>query len=99
MRSFSKKKVVKEESVLDTVNCDVCGRKGDNVIPGDPAVDWVDKNDLEESTVVSHRTLARCYDDVTVTDTFFDICHECFKDKLVPWLASQGVKPHVTDYP
>lgn len=26
-------------------------------------------------------------------ETSFDLCADCFKDKLAPWLISQGAKP------
>lgn len=31
------------------------------------------------------------------TETEFDICHKCFKDKLVPMLKAAGANPTVTE--
>lgn len=31
-------------------------------------------------------------------EKFFDICPQCFKEKLIPWLENQGVKINIKEY-
>jgi len=75
--------------VVEFTVCDLCGRKE----PGDGWSKCYDVEDVE----VSYESGSR-YPDGNFTETIsYDICPDCFKNKLMPWLESQGAKHRKKD--
>lgn len=69
--------------------CDLCGKE----IIGDG---WNPKDDSDISDTKVWMINGTEYLDPDTgysEETIFDICPQCFKKKLVPWLKSQGAKP------
>ena len=67
--------------VLDKTTCDMCNKE----------IDQDSSYDINE-VEVRHKKGVN-YPEGGSGDVFEpDICGECFDDKLVPWLKSQGVK-------
>jgi hypothetical protein len=71
-------------------SCDLCGKTTN----GD---DWDKRNynvnETEISVTVKHRRGDSWGSDGGSGDEYdIDICPECFRDRLVPWLISQGAK-------
>ena len=84
--------------IVAEMKCDLCGKP----TPKDPRREgvfldsWALGYDYAETTVEC-RT-GESYPEGSFTETLvFDICPDCFKDKLIPWLASQGAQPRKED--
>ena len=76
--------------VITAVTCDLCGRKGRD---GDWAKSLFDVEDVEISYESGYR-----YPECGSTEVIsYDICPDCFKNKLMPWLKSQGADPEIKD--
>jgi hypothetical protein len=82
----------REEEILDYVKCDLCGitmRGWEDC--------WrygkTDSYDNVNETEVRLKQGYNCPDGGVFTEINVDICVVCFKEKLLPWLISQGVAP------
>ncbi len=77
----------KEYTATVSRNCDLCGKAAHD--PGDDP-EWGLGYDVKQVRV--EYKVGESYPEITDTTTHFaDICPDCFKGKLVPWLESQGV--------
>lgn len=74
------------KEVVDRVTCDLCG-----------AVINVRGYDVDE-VEVRHKTGSNYPEGGSGDETSVDMCGECFDEKLVPWLRSQGVEPRTEDW-
>lgn len=81
---------VQEYEHVISVQCDLCKRE------------YTDRNWGEKSPCRTLETRVFFFEGVHDRDgggrkerTWFDICPECFRDKLLPWLKSQGAEPTV----
>jgi hypothetical protein len=71
---------------VDFVTCDLCGEK---IKCGYHEIDEVK---------VTYKQ-GRSYPEGSWGDeTSVDMCGDCFNEKLVPWLKSQGANPVTTDF-
>ena len=77
----------REIKTLDTITCDLCGSVTKN--------NWKQDSTDVEKIRVFRVTGYGCPSGGQATDTSFDICPDCFDNKLVPWLKSQGAKPTI----
>jgi uncharacterized protein (DUF2225 family) len=96
MRKYTKKpRVIEEREVLSEVSCDLCGKVG-------RYGDWESSNwEVAESEIeieVRYKDGASYPDGGSGQKYNVDICPECFKDKLIPWLESQGCKAKFEDW-
>lgn len=67
--------------------CDLCGKETDRH-------DWSASHSYEvEEVTVEYKSGYSYPDDYFYTVIEVDLCPQCFKERLVPWLESQGVKP------
>jgi hypothetical protein len=84
---------------VDYYQCDLCGKKSDE------DGHWVSSTERSLSVWragVCHN-LHEVGIEMRIGDTYpegswgettrFDICTDCFRDKLMPWFESQGAKP------
>lgn len=79
------------KKIVSHILCDLCGTVGHPGYSGE--VEW-DRNkagDQTETAVVCKAGYASC-DGGHWNTVSFHICPGCFRDKLVPWLESQGAK-------
>lgn len=51
-----------------------------------------------EEVEVSCKVGSRYPEGGSGTLTEVDLCSDCFEERLLPWLATQGVKPTVSDW-
>lgn len=76
----------KSERIIARI-CDLCGFKT-------PCESWYDKSwDFDDTTIkitIERNTGSRYPEGGYSTNTEIDLCPECFKNKLIPWLKSQG---------
>ena len=74
-------------------HCDICGAKSNDID------NWDSDKNYSSETEITLSEGTTCPDGNGDFQTTFecDICPECFKQKLIPWLESQGVSPKGTD--
>ena len=84
----TKKVVVPETTreVLDFIVCDLCEEKA---FGGD----WAEGSYRVSRTSVSMEDGDSYPEGGNIIKTSYDICPECFENKLMPWLAEQGAMP------
>jgi hypothetical protein len=80
-----------ERKVQDGLVCDLCGTESKS------PDEWSDKNYNVAETEIRMR-----FGDVFPEGDFsktteFDICPDCFEDKLIPWMKLQGAVPTERD--
>ena len=80
-----------ERAVLVAMTCDLCGKQG-------PRGRWTeDIFRIAETTV--QLKIGSSYPDGGMGDMWdVDICPDCFRDKLIPWLQSQGAAVRETEW-
>ena len=71
------------DKLLAQTTCDVCGRKSDG-----PSWDK-GRYDVADSTIKLR--MGECYPECGGGEEWvIDICPECFKERLIPWVESFG---------
>lgn len=86
MRTYEEKTVQKTERILTSLRCDICGQEAKRL--GVDCFTWeLDYRDYD--ITVQSRILYR-YDHDSEIEHDFDICPECFQNKLVPFIRSQS---------
>lgn len=83
MKKYLKKQVRREETHLVEMKCDLCSatsRKDD----------WTTVSYEVNETEICLKEGDSCPEGGSGTEIEVDICPECFKTKLIPWLESQG---------
>lgn len=73
--------------VVDFVTCDICKQK----------LRRLDMYEVEEPTVYFSEG-HRYPDGGAITTIRFDLCKDCFTEKLIPWLLSQGAIPRTEEW-
>ncbi len=96
-RTYGKRIKTCEETYLVEKRCDLCG------MPGKNDHDWSDSSDytVDETQVeVTVRQKEGCSypEGGSGTKYVVDMCPKCFKEKLIPWLRSQGAEIKETEW-
>jgi len=75
-----------EEKVFDKLSCDLCGAESN----GDE--NWATDTYEHATTVIQldERVTNKTGGGGHSTETVFHLCPTCFKERLKPWLESQG---------
>jgi hypothetical protein len=72
-------------------SCDLCGKKGGS--DKWDSVGWTyDINETEIEITCRQKEGSSYPEGGSGTEYQIDLCPDCFKDKLIPWLRSQGAK-------
>lgn len=84
----------REIRVEDGLSCDICGRRSRR------SGNWADNDFDVRETEVCFSTGYRYPEGGVVTYHEVDLCPDCFEDKLIPWLHSQGaeIQERETEY-
>lgn len=90
MKRFTRKEIPAKTLLVHTSTvCDLCGDETtNNWAPGTSALE----------TKVSMKDGWNSPDGGQGTKISYDICPDCFKEKLIPWLESQGAKTNVEEW-
>ena len=75
---------------LHAVVCDLCGKES-------PHGDWASKTYDVAETTISMEVGENYGDSGSIKETSYDICPECFRNKLMIWLEAQGAERTVQD--
>ena len=96
MRHYIKKVVpAKEVEEHTKTTCDLCGKEA---MRGDWESSSYEVNETEIEVTVRQKD-GRCYPSGGGgTQYQVDMCPDCFKNKLIPWLESQGCKAEQKDW-
>jgi uncharacterized protein (DUF2225 family) len=95
MRRYGKKKETVERDVLEEVRCDLCGAlaKHNKWSQG-----FYEVNETDISVTVKQREGSSYPEGSMGTEYDIDLCPKCFKERLVPWLVSQGANIEQKDW-
>ena len=81
------KEVIAARKIIEYIQCDICNRKADKC-------DWstgvYDIDETEFKILISQKEGVSFPEGGGGTEYEVDICPNCFKEKLIPWLDSQG---------
>ncbi len=97
MRTFIEKSIVCKEAILDKLVCDICKKEAKY-----PDQEWSeeDNHPYEEytlKTTIEHEKSYYCIDTGTDGEVLsFDICPDCFINRLVPFIEGFGNKVNKT---
>lgn len=75
--------------LLDHRICDICGQKsrGDEWSSGKYNI-----NETDINITIKQKEGSDCPDGGSGTEYDIDLCPDCFKNKLIPWLKSEGAQ-------
>jgi len=93
-----KEKVIPAETREYVVkrSCDICNLVSDSA--DWPCTSNYAINETEISITIRHKDGSNYPDGGNGTETQIDLCPKCFKDKLIPWLQSQGASISIEDW-
>jgi hypothetical protein len=98
MKHFEKRTESRTYDVLISRTCDICGRKG----KGGDKREWdagaYAINETEILVKVYQKEGSSFPEGGSGTEYGIDLCPICFKDRLVPWLISQGANIKQEDW-
>jgi hypothetical protein len=77
------------------VKCDLCGKEAPS--PNSYMHPWAPGTYDVEDVTIEYKTGSSYPEGTDTTTHTMDMCPDCFKDKLIPWLESQGVKMREED--
>jgi hypothetical protein len=79
--------------------CDLCGRKANGLATSLDEQAWVGRGDSEvQKTEIVLETGHSYPDGTSLERIVIDLCPDCFRQKLVPWVESQKGEPiHVEE--
>ncbi len=89
-RTIEKKVETKEFKVVDSITCDLCGDETNK--------NWKTEPYDATETDISMKTGNDWPEGGSGDLIEVDICPTCFKDKLIPWVRSQGGTETVTEW-
>lgn len=79
-----------ERDVLRERKCDLCGALSKNEITHDWSGACYEINETEVTVTIKHKKGENYPEGGSGTECEVDLCPNCFKNKLIPWLNSQG---------
>lgn len=89
MRTYETRTVEETRKVLVKRTCDICGREAVDDTRWKCDTQWQHNETTLRVTV--HQTDGTNYPEGGWgTEFIVDMCPQCFKDKLLPWIKSQG---------
>lgn len=93
MQYHEKRQRTEEYNHLIKVVCDLCGKENQST---DWATGFHEKDTVD--VTVKQRECSIYPEGGTGTEYKIDLCPECFKDRLVPWLRSEGANIRELDW-
>ena len=89
MRKTTTTKMLKEVKESKTeVFCDICGKQSKNESFWDESRWWSERTEVKVS--IKQQQGQNYPEGGAGTEIIVDLCPQCFKEKLIPWLNSQG---------
>lgn len=97
MKRYEKQTYTKMIDVLVERCCDLCGMKA-NKNYQDWDAGYYNVNETEVRVEVRQREGTSYPEGGSGTEVVIDLCPVCFKDKLIPWIKSQGGKVEAKEW-
>jgi len=94
MKIYQKIERLRIENDLIEHSCDICKKKSPSKDPNNWSKEYYETNKVE----IEYTDGYSSYGDASGEVTSFDICPECFENKLIPFFKSLGVEPTKYDY-
>lgn len=79
-----------EYEALVARSCDICGKQTKGMTDWDHG--FYEVNETEISIKIKQKEGSNYPSGGNGTEQEVDLCPDCFKDKFIPWLKSQGAK-------
>lgn len=95
MRRYEMVKRNYEEKVLVELRCDICGTIAKH---GKWASSVYEVNETEIEVKIKQKDGHSYPEEGSGTEILVDMCPKCFKEKLIPWLNSQGANIQPIDW-
>jgi hypothetical protein len=95
MRYYEQKEIIETREILTKTVCDLCGVEAFGHKWNSSLYD--EKEALIEISIY-YKDGYSCPDGGAGTEFSPDICPKCFKEKLMPWLKSQGCKQEPVEW-
>jgi len=89
MREYEEVEQLEKRRVLKNLTCDMCGKEGSE--GGWKSSKW-NMNETELEVRVRQTEGTNYPEGGWGTEYVIDMCPSCFKNRLIPWLKSEGVK-------
>ena len=91
MKTYDKRiRPAREYDALVETKCDLCGKT--------TTKEWKGHSDDAAETEVRFKTGTIYPEGGSGDETTIDICPECFRTKLIPWVESHGGKPTTKEW-
>lgn len=90
MKKYETRTQTSSHEELTGITCDLCGRAAKSADRWDGGAYVV--NDTEVTVTVRQREGHEYPGSGSGTEYSIDLCPQCFKDRLVPWLREQGAR-------
>lgn len=96
MKEFLEEEYMATRRRLVKLTCDLCGRAA----PHPSGATWESSYyDTDEVTVEVRHKKGVAYPEIHHgINRSFDLCPQCFEEKLIPWMESQGAKVSELEY-
>lgn len=91
MKTYEERSITRKEKFLIQRKCDLCGRPDkEKVFKSLWGEALWDINETEIKITIRQKEGHNYPEGGSGTEYEIDLCPECFKNRLVPWLKSQG---------
>lgn len=98
MKKYKKETVTREREVILERTCDLCGIKAQERGGDEWYGKFFDINETEIEVIIRQRDGVLYPEGGSGTRMSVDMCPRCFKNKLIPWLESQGASIDEVDW-
>jgi len=96
MRHYETKTVAVERRVCVSITCDLCHRTQEGTDRWEAAMYEI--NETQVQITVLQKEGSSYPDGGSGDEVVIDICPECFKGKLIPWVESHGTRVERKDW-
>lgn len=91
MRIFKDKFTpARHDKVCVSMQCDLCGKVSESVHDWSSSLYELNETEVSIKTIIRHSNGYSYPEGGNSINYEIDICPECFMEKLIPWLKSQG---------
>lgn len=100
MKKYKKttKTVTQEVKILEYIECDVCKKQFESNDNVNCDTNWINEEYTYLTTNVSIKSGASYPDDWYYTETFFEICPDCFQKEIIDHLKEKfNIAPQIEE--
>ena len=90
MRKYKEVTITRTSKEIDVLTCDLCGAEAKGWTGWDSST-W-NFNEVDLEVTVHQKEGSQSPEGGWGTEYVIDLCPACFKERLVPWLVSEGAE-------